>query len=147
MRRALIYSTIQLAPTTNSGNQLLATDLIEIPRRGEVWLVALGAARAGEPGKTRPAVVVSADELITGAAEELVVVVPLSSSSAPSGLRIEVPPEAGLHTPSLAICRAIRAITATRFVRKLGQLDTETIQRLNGALALILHLDQAPPPR
>ncbi|TXB91664.1 type II toxin-antitoxin system PemK/MazF family toxin, partial [Mycobacterium tuberculosis] len=34
------------------------------PRRGDLWLVSLGAARAGEPGKHRPAVVVSVDELL-----------------------------------------------------------------------------------
>ncbi|MGF2943794.1 type II toxin-antitoxin system PemK/MazF family toxin, partial [Mycobacterium sp. Lab-001] len=36
------------------------------PRRGDVWLVALGAARAGEPGKHRPAVIVSVDEILAG---------------------------------------------------------------------------------
>ncbi|WP_041730646.1 type II toxin-antitoxin system PemK/MazF family toxin [Conexibacter woesei] len=29
------------------------------PRRGEIWLVSLGAARRGEPEKNRPAIVVS----------------------------------------------------------------------------------------
>jgi hypothetical protein len=31
------------------------------PHRGEAWLVSFGAARRGEPGEHRPAVVVSAD--------------------------------------------------------------------------------------
>jgi len=58
----------------------------DAPRRGDVWLVALGAGRAGEPGKTRPAIIVSVDELSTGAPEELIVVVPVSSSLAASAL-------------------------------------------------------------
>lgn len=62
----------------------------EQPRRGEIWLVSLGAGRRGEPAKTRPAIVISVDELLTGSDEELVVVVPLSSSRAPSKLRSAV---------------------------------------------------------
>ena len=34
----------------------------DLPRRGEIWLVAFGAARRGEPGENRPAVIVSAEE-------------------------------------------------------------------------------------
>jgi mRNA interferase MazF len=52
------------------------------PHRGEVWLVSLGAARKGEPGKNRPVIVVSVDEILTGVEEELHVVVPISSSRA-----------------------------------------------------------------
>lgn len=36
------------------------------PRRGEIWLVSLGTARKGEPGKNRPAIIVSVDEVSTG---------------------------------------------------------------------------------
>jgi hypothetical protein len=35
--------------------------------RGDVWLAALGPGRAGGPGNTRPAVIVSVDELSTRA--------------------------------------------------------------------------------
>jgi mRNA interferase MazF len=52
------------------------------PLRGEVWLVSLGAARKGEPGKNWPAIVVSVEEILTGVEEELLVVVPISSSRA-----------------------------------------------------------------
>jgi mRNA interferase MazF len=60
------------------------------PRRGEVWLVSFGAGRDGEPAKNRPAVVVSVDEQnVDATAADLIVVVPLSSSRAPSPLRPE----------------------------------------------------------
>lgn len=118
--------------------------LADTPRRGEVWLVALGAARAGEPGKTRPAVVVSADELSTGRPEELVVVVPLSSSLAPSALRVDVAPRAGVERPSRAVCRAVRAVVSSRFVRRIGNLDQTTMEQVEEVLALILELDRKP---
>lgn len=120
--------------------------MTEVPRRREVWLVALGAGRAGEPGKSRPAVVVSANDLSTGIPDELIVVVPLSSSLAPSALRIDVPPDAGIERPSRAVCRAVRAVVSSRFVRRIGIVDQATMQQIEMALALILELDRTPAP-
>lgn len=118
--------------------------LTDAPRRREVWLVALGAGRAGEPGKIRPAIVVSADELSTGIPEELIVVVPLSSSLAPSALRIDMTPDAGIERPSRAVCRAVRAVVSSRFVRRIGSVDQATMEQVEMALALILELDHRP---
>lgn len=125
----------------------------DLPRRREVWLVALGAGRAGEPGKTRPAVVVSVDQLSTGASEDLIVVVPLSSSLAPSALRIDVGPMVGIDRPSRAVCRAVRSVVVSRFERRVGHIDEATMGQIETALALILGLDHRPgagpgsPPR
>ncbi|HET7385392.1 MAG TPA: type II toxin-antitoxin system PemK/MazF family toxin [Nocardioidaceae bacterium] len=113
----------------------------ETPRRGEVWLVALGAARAGEAGKTRPALIVSVDALNTGAPEELVVVVPLSSSLAPSALRIDIEPIAGLDRDSRAICRAVRSVAASRLRRRLDRIGEADMARVEEALSLILGLE------
>ena len=82
------------------------------PRRGELWLVAFGAGRPGEPAKHRPAVIVSADELLTGDPDptELVVVIPVSSSRTPTSLRPPITPDEGVDTNSVAVCRAVRGI-------------------------------------
>ena len=114
----------------------------EAPHRRDVWLVALGAGRLGEPGKTRPAIVVSVDELSTGALGDLIVVVPLSSSLAPSGLRIEIEPATGIERPSRAICRAVRAVVPSRLERRIGSIDPETMGQVEAALTLILGLDR-----
>lgn len=116
----------------------------EQPRRGDIWLVSLGSARAGEPGKTRPAVVVSTDELPAESPNDLVVVVPLSSTAAPSGLRVEVAPVAGIDRPSRAVCRAVRAVAAARLVRRIGRIEAETMRQMDAALALILGLEGQP---
>lgn len=117
------------------------------PRRGEIWLVALGAARAGEPGKTRPAVVVSVDELSMGGPADLIVVVPLSSSQAPSALRVELGSGAGIDRPSRAICRAIRAVVPSRLVRRLGRVEPVAMEDIETALTLILGLDRRATAR
>ncbi len=114
------------------------------PRRGEVWLVSFGAGRDGEPAKNRPAVVVSVDEQNTGAtAADLIVVVPLSSSRAPSPLRPEVPTSAGVDQSSRAICQAVRGLARTRLLRRLGTLAPESLAEVERALSLIVGLDRA----
>lgn len=112
------------------------------PRRGEVWLVSLGAARRGEPGKHRPAVIVSRDELGYAGSSDLVVVVPLSSSSAASALRPPVSTSEGAERPSRAICRAVRAVTRARLSHRLGELTPATLLEVERALALILGLGE-----
>lgn len=115
----------------------------EQPARGEIWLVSLGAARKGEPGKNRPAIVVSVDDLLAGTEEELIVVVPLSSSRAPSGLRPKVSPSEGIDAESAAICRGIRAIARRRFLRRIGAASPETLAEVEAALATVLGLEAA----
>lgn len=120
----------------------MATESSE-PRRGDLWLVALGAARKSEPGKSRPALIVSVDAIVTGEETELFVVVPLSSSRQASALRPAVPGAAGLDRPSVAVCRAVRAISRARLLRRLGSADAPTLHAIEEALALILGLPGA----
>ncbi len=115
--------------------------LDEAPGRGEIWLVSLGAARKGEPGKNRPAVVISADELLGGVEDELIVVIPLSTSRAPSKLRPPVSSMTGIDSDSTAIPRAIRAVSRRRLLRRLGRLEPETLAAVERALATVLALD------
>jgi mRNA interferase MazF len=119
------------------------TASVEALGRGEIWLVSLGAARKGEPGKNRPAVIVSADALLTGVEDELVVIVPLSTSRAPSKLRPLVSSATGVDADSAAIPRAIRAVSRRRLLRRIGSLDRATMAAVDQALTTVLALD--PP--
>ncbi len=113
------------------------------PRRGEIWLVSLGAARKGEPGKNRPAIIISVDEISTGVDDELFVVVPLSSSRAPSSLRPDVSPAEGIDKESAAICRGVRAVTRGRLLRRVGEAKPE-LSEVERALAMILGIERPP---
>jgi mRNA interferase MazF len=111
------------------------------PHRGEIWLVSLGAGRRAEPGKNRPAIVISADEIVAGVEHELFVVVPLSSSRAPSLLRPSVSSQEGVDGESAAICRGVRAVDRSRLLRPIGRLKAETLREVEQALATVLGLD------
>lgn len=108
------------------------------PRRGEIWLTAFGAGRSGEPGKNRPAVVLSTDEILLGEADDLIVVVPFSSSVTPSLLRPPIDPSTGIDRPSVAICRGIRGVARSRLLRQLGEVDAAKMAEIEHALGLVL---------
>jgi mRNA interferase MazF len=111
------------------------------PRRGEIWLASLGAGRRGEPGKNRPVVVISADWTFEVRGEELIVIVPLSASIAPAALRPPLGPEVGIVHPSAAICPAIRGVSPTRLLHRLGKVGPEKMWEIERALELVLALD------
>jgi mRNA interferase MazF len=113
------------------------------PRRGEIWLVSLGAARKGEPGKNRPAIVVSVNEITTGLEDELIVVVPLSSSRAASSLRPGISPGEGAERDSVAVCRGIRAVARKRLLRPVGRTKPNTLHEVERALGMILGIESA----
>ncbi len=121
----------------------MASAAIE-PRRGEVWLAVFGAARPGELGKNRPAIVISADRILAGTTREPIVVVPLSSSAPPSALRPAIAGVEGVERPSSAICGAVRGVARSRLLRPLGTLKPATLAEVERALALTLGLNIPP---
>jgi mRNA interferase MazF len=85
--------------------------------------------------------VVSVDEISTGLEDELIVVVPLSSSRAASPLRPEVSPDEGIERASVAVCRGIRAVARKRLLRQLGQAKPDTLRELEQVLGMILGIE------
>lgn len=114
------------------------------PRRGELWLAAFGAGRPGEPAKHRPAVILSADELLTDDPDptELVVVIPVSSSRAQTRLRPPITPNEGVDVDSVAVCRAVRGIARGRLLRHLGTVTGPTMSQIEKSVSLILGIDR-----
>ena len=114
-----------------------------IPGRGEVWLVSMGATHRGEPGKNRPAVILSDSRIASGTPREPVVVVPLSASSAPSALRIAVTAPEALDKPSVALCPFVRGVARARLLQRLGALPEPEVDAIAMAVSAIV---RASPP-
>ena len=97
-------------------------------KRFEVWLVNLDPTVGNEINKTRPAVIVSPDEL--KAHMQTVVVVPLTTGrSYPYRIATQVQGKKGV-----AAIDQIRTVDRRRLVKKVGTLRGNTAKRVLGAL-------------
>jgi mRNA interferase MazF len=63
--------------------------VVEVMRRGEVWVGNLNPTRGGEVGKIRPVLVIQADELTTSGAET-VLILPMTTQVRPNMQRYRV---------------------------------------------------------
>ena len=109
------------------------------PERGEIWLVALGAARKGEIGKTRPALVVSVDGLQAGTPHDRITVVPFTTNARqqPNMIQPQVPAGQGLEQNSVVLCDAPRAIVPSRFVCRLGEAPDDLFEKVMMARSFV----------
>lgn len=115
----------------------------DAPARGDLWLAALGAARPGEPGKTRPVLILTPGALSTGSMRDLFSVVPVSSSAGPARLRPQIDAEGALNENSVAVVRAVRSVARQRLVRPIGRATQKEQAAVDAALLLTLGLVRA----
>ena len=99
-------------------------------KQGEVWLTALDPTVGAEIQKTRPSVVISPDEL--NARLRTVLVAPMTSGSRPARFRVavEFKGRAGLILPD-----QMRSLDRKRFIKRLGRVETETLEAVLRVLA------------
>ena len=103
------------------------------PKHGELWLADLGLA-----AKTRPVVIVSRDE--ADPPRRLYVYVPLTTQNRGSSYEVALSRYPTLRTESVVNVQGIGSLPAPRFLRKLGVLNAEDMERVQQALRLLLTL-------
>lgn len=113
--------------------------------RGEIRLVDLEPARAGEADKRRPAIIVSNDRANTVAARlgrGVVTVVPVTSNTARVfPFQVLLPAdEVGIRSDSKAQAEQVRAVSVDRIGPVIGRLPLPLIAQLDEALRLHLQL-------
>ena len=99
------------------------------PRRGEVYLVALDPTQGGEIRKTRPALVVSPDDL--NEYLRTVIVAPMTTGGYAAQWR--VPCRFRRRSGFVAVDQ-VRTVDATRLVKRLGTLDDGATDAVLGVL-------------
>ena len=111
------------------------------PNRGEIWWADLDPTRGHEQGGRRPVLVVSTTYFNHGPAD-LILVLPLTRTDRGIPIHVSVqPPEGGLPGRSFILCDALRSIAKERLgERPLGTVSTQTMQRVEGILRLLLEL-------
>ena len=92
--------------------------------RGEVWLVTFDPTVGSEIRKTRPALVVSPDDL--NRSLPMVTIVPLTSGSQPTGFRV---PVNFLGRPGLILPEQMRSVDRRRLVKHLGRVEEPVLQQ------------------
>jgi mRNA interferase MazF len=103
--------------------------------QGEVWFCDLDPIREREQAGRSPAVVISVNQLGTGASD-LAIVVPLTRTNRPSSLYVPIdPPEGGLRDRSYAMAEMVRSISRQRLVERWGSISatklSETAHRVH----------------
>jgi mRNA interferase MazF len=102
---------------------------VTAPRRGEVFLVALGPTLGREIRKTRPCVVVSPDELNAHLTTHLVA--PLTTGGHAYPFRI---PCRFQKKDGFIVLDQLRTVDRARLVRLLGKLSAPTLKKSLGVL-------------
>jgi mRNA interferase MazF len=108
-------------------------------KRGEVYEVSPGPSVGKEIQKKRPCVIVSAE--VFNLNSGLVVVIPLTDAEGKSEdiLHIGVPrKEGGLSKDSIALCDQIKAVDQGRTETKLGNLNPETMRKIDRGIKAVL---------
>ena len=101
-------------------------------RRGEIWLATLDPTVGAEIRKTRPALVVSPDDL--NATLPLITVAPLTSGSRAARFRVPV------HfngMDGLILAEQVRSVDRRRLVKQLGSVDAATLDQTLAVLQAI----------
>jgi mRNA interferase MazF len=92
--------------------------------------------------KARPAVIVSSDSIGT---LPLKVIVPVTAwqpmfANFPWMVRIDPDAGNGLSKPSAADTFQVRSLSQIRFIHQIGDLPTDTLDRIEKALTLVLEI-------
>jgi mRNA interferase MazF len=108
--------------------------------RGEVWLLNLDPTLGAEIQKMRPVVIISSDSI---GVLPLRVIVPLIDwkeryAEAAWMVRIDPARSNGLFKPTAVDAFQVRSVSTSRFVRKLGQLNSVDLDAIIAALGLVV---------
>ena len=111
-------------------------------KQSEIWLIDLDPTKGAEIQKKRPAIIVNDDRL---GKLPLKVIVPITDwkdryDIAPWMVKIEPNAANGLYKISSADCFQIRSLSQERLIKKLGNIDKDTLEEIKEAVRKVLDL-------
>jgi mRNA interferase MazF len=111
-------------------------------KQSEIWLIDLDPTKGAEIQKKRPAIIVSDDRL---GKLPLKVIVPITDwkdnyDIAPWMVKVEPTTTNGLSKTSCADCFQIRSLSQERLIKKLGYIDSTTLNEIKEAVRKVLDL-------
>ena len=115
--------------------------MIDLPLRGQIWLVSLDPAIGSEIKKTRPVLVISND--LNNQYAETVTILPISDMGQkvyPFEVLLSSE-DAGLNKPSKIKCQQIRTVDKKRFIKPLGAIHKNLFPQVDQAIKTHLGID------
>lgn len=108
-------------------------------QRGEIWLADLDPIKGSEQAGVRPVIIFQNNTL--NQLTTTVICIPLTTSlrraKLPSSLQIPKS-ENGLNHDSVALCHQIRVLDGMRLKRRLGVIDSKTLELLEPRILFTL---------
>jgi len=115
---------------------------VEYPRRGEIYLTTLDPTVGREIQKTRPALVIQND--VSNRLSGVTIVAPITSTVRfplnPVHVLLAAGRSTGLSLTSVAVFSPIRAVDRIRLIKRLGAVDTETMEQVDEGIKISLGL-------
>lgn len=113
---------------------------LPIVKRGEVWYADMSPVVGSEQGGLRPVVIVQND--VGNKFAPTTIAIPLTSCLTKKPLPTHVTfTTACLRAESVALCEQVRTLDKMRMKTLMGNLNDETMTKINNALAISLGLD------
>jgi len=111
-------------------------------RRGEIWLADLSPTRGSEQSGVRPILIFQNDAInrFTTTALAIPLTTNLRRAALPSCVKVAAG-EGGLTANSVALCHQLRAVDATRFIRRLGAIEPRTMLDVERCALFTLGID------
>jgi mRNA interferase MazF len=112
-----------------------------IPKRGEIYIVNFDPTIGSEINKTRPALILQNN--IGNHYSPVTIVAAISSHTDNTVYPTEVlivPPEGGLSEESVVVLNQIRTIDKKRLIKKVGELNSKSMEQVNRAVEISLGL-------
>ena len=112
------------------------------PKRGEIYLTSFDPTVGREIQKTRPSIIIQND--VSNRLTGMTIVAPITSTVRfplnPIHVLIAADTRSGLSVTSVALLNQVRAVDRIRLIKRLGEVDNETLERVNEAIKISLGL-------
>jgi len=108
--------------------------------KGEIWLINLDPTIGAEIRKSRPAVIVSVDEIGILPLQVIVPITGWKDQYSQAAWMVPILPgtKNGLNKRSAADAFQIRSVIKERFIHKIGVLDTDRLNMILSAIQILI---------
>lgn len=118
----------------------LKSNIMEIPQRGEIWMIALDPTKGSEIKKTRPCLIVSRTDYNQKA--NTITVIPCSSGPVKYlSWEVELDETSGLDNVSRLLLPQVRVAAKERLRKKMGQIPVVKWHEVQEKLMFYLGFD------